>query len=218
MAIKWYQKTEYKIALVGGFFVIIASLISISPNFFKTKIKNNPDSFSVTVLVHGKKGKNDRVLSNQGKVVMDFGTTREEEEINKEGEATFKEIPIKFLGEKALINLIHPQPYFLTDIDSMYTLEKNKAIYLEAELVGMDKIQGRVLDYKTESPIDSVRVSYQNAITLTDKYGWFELNIPVDKQAKFIRVNFYKKGYAMENLDSIIPHTKKEIGFYLKKK
>lgn len=175
------------------------------------------DSFSVTVLVHGKEGRDDRILRKQGEVVLDFGTTREEAPIDDEGEATFKELPLGYVGEKATISIDHPQPYFPTDRNAEYTLEQGKAIYLEVELAGMDKVQGRVLDFQTEEPLDSVRVSYRDVATYTDDFGWYELEIPPDMQTKFVRLNFYKTGYKMQDIDSIAPHTQQEIGILLER-
>lgn len=175
------------------------------------------DAFSVTVLVHGKKGKGDRILRNQGKVVLDIGDTREEESINGEGEATFKGLSSSYRGKQAHLSIDHPQPYFPTDRNQEYLLEKDQAIYLEVELKGLHKIQGRILDFETELPLDSVQVSVQNIATYTDAYGWYELNIPPDRQAKFIKVTLFKKGYGMVHLDSITPHTRQEIDYSLKK-
>ncbi|WP_282773950.1 hypothetical protein [Phaeodactylibacter xiamenensis] len=209
---QWVVGASVIVAILAG--VAEVSGYSLKDLFSKGKV----NSFSVTVLVHGKEGKDDRILRNQGKVALDFGTTREEESINEKGEATFKELPIGYVGKKALISIDHPQPYFPVNRDTAYILEKGKSIYLEAELKGMDKVHGRVLDYETETPLDSVRVSYQDIAAYTDEYGWYELNIPPSKQGKFIRLNFYKDGYKMEDLDSIAPHTQQEYGILLERK
>lgn len=179
--------------------------------------KRQFDSFSLTVLVHGKNGRDDLILRNQGKVVLDIGSARMDASINEMGEATFKELPSKYEGEKSLISIDHPQPYFPVNRDLEYTLSYGMPIYLAVELKGINLVQGRVFDYREESPLDSVRVSYQNIFTFSDKYGWFELEIPPEKQAKFIRVNFFKEGYKMEEIDSIAPHLKQEIGIMLQK-
>lgn len=203
----------------GVIFSLLASIKELTGfNFQGLFNGRNIDSFSVTVLVHGKGGKDDRILRSQGKAFLDIGATRVEASINEKGEATFKELPIGYLGEKALIGIDHPQPYFPVERGREYTLERGRAIYLEVELKGMDKLRGRVLDHQTEGPLDSVRVSYQNIAVYTDKFGWYELNIPPDKQAKFIRLNFYKDGYQMEDVDSIAPHIQQEAGIYLKRR
>lgn len=178
---------------------------------------NSIDSFSLTVLVHGKEGKDDILLKNQGKVVLDIGGDRKEEAINMQGEATFKELPGGFIDKKALISIDHPEPYFPIKRNEEYLLEENKAIYLAIELKDIDKIQGRIIDETTQKPLDSVRVSVKNVATYSDEFGWYELGIPEEIQGKFIRANFFKEGYKMQNLDSIAPYTKQEIDISLQK-
>jgi len=204
------------VAVIIGILAGIAEFSGYSlRDIFKSK---QVDSFSVTVLVHGKKGKDERILKKQGKVTLDIGADRKVEAIDAQGEATFKELPNGYADKMALISISHPQPYFPTHRNREYKLTPNKVIYLEVELTGLNKIKGRVIDKETENPLDSVRVSIENVDTITDKYGWFEMEIPENIQAKFVSVNFFKEGYVMEDLDSIAPHTNQPIGMSLKKK
>ncbi len=175
------------------------------------------EAFSVTVLVHGKKGKDDRILRGQGKVILDIGDTREEERIDEKGQATFKGLSLNYRGKKALVSIAHPQPYFPTHRNTEYILTENKSIYLEVQLEGLNKIHGRILAYESELPLDSVRVSVKNSATYTDIFGWYELEIPSTQQAKFVKVTFYKEGYQLAHFDSIAPHTGQEIGYSLQK-
>lgn len=176
------------------------------------------DTFTVTVFVHGKKGQDERILKNQGQVMLGLRTNEMPGSINEKGEATFKEIPLGFKGQKVPIRIEHPQPYRSTHPDSLYLLEPNAAIYVEVALEGTNRIFGKVMDFDTEQWLDSVRVSIENFDTYTDPFGWFELNIPEDKRRKFQRVSFYKKGYGIEELDSIPVHIQQEIQLSLKKK
>ncbi len=177
----------------------------------------SPESFTVTVFVHGKKGKDDRILKNQGQVMLGLRTNEMPCSINEKGEATFKEIPMGFKGQKVPIRIEHPQPYRATHPDSLYLLEPNAAIFVEVALEGTNVIKGKVMDFNTEQWLDSVRVSVENVATYTDKFGWFELEIPENKQRKFQRVSFFKKGYEIDELDSIPVHTQQEINISLRK-
>lgn len=179
--------------------------------------KRKVDSFTLTVLVHGKEGKDDLILKDQGKVIMDIGISRPEASINDKGEATFKELPSGYIGKRALISIKHPQPYFPVDRNREYELKEDKSIYLEVELKGINKVQGRVIDFENEQPLDNVRISYKGIATQSDGYGWYELNIPPEMQAKFIKMNFYKEGYKLESIDSIAPHTQQEVEISLRK-
>jgi len=184
-------------------------------NLFVSNKKSEP--FSVTVLVHGKEGRDQLILKKQGKVILDIGGDRKEEAINEQGQATFIGLPGKYQGDTALISVAHSQPYFPIDRDKKYKLTE-KVIYLPIELTGLNKIKGRVIDADSEDHLDSVRVSVENVATHTDEFGWFELEIPEEKQTKFLRVNFFKKGYKIESLNDIAPHTKQNIEIALQKK
>ncbi len=175
------------------------------------------DTFTVTVFIHGKKGKDDRILKTQGQVMLGLRTNEMPGSINEKGEATFKEIPRNFKDVRVPIRIEHPQPYRSTHPDSLYLLKPNTAIYIEVALEGTNRIFGKVMDFKTEQWLDSVRVSIENLDTYTDQFGWFELNIPEDKQHKFQRVSFYKKGYSITEIDSIPVHVQREIQVSLQK-
>jgi hypothetical protein len=137
--------------------------------------------------------------------------------IDEDGKATFTEISPTFLNSKVRITIEHPQPYQSTQPDSLYELKKNGVVYLETALMGVDKIFGEVLDYKTGQFIDSVRVSILDVETYTNDRGWFELQIPADKQSKFQRVSFYKNGYERIVYDSVPVHTKQAMNLTMKK-
>ncbi len=54
---------------------------------------------------------------------------------------------------------------------------------------------GRVVDYKTEQPIENATVSLQDITSQTDAFGQFRLEIPFAKQAKTQRLQVTKEGY-----------------------
>ena len=209
---RWVTSAGVIIGILAG--VAVFKRVSLTDLFASKK----PTSFSVTVIVHGKEGKDDRILRNQGKVVLDVGGTREEEAIGDQGEVTFKGLSRNYIGQQALISIDHPQPYKPIERDQEFILQEEDRIYLAVELQGMDKVFGRVLDFETEEPLDSVRVSYQNIPTYTDEFGWYELPIPEERRTKFIKLNFQKAGYQMVEEDSIAPHTQQEFSLSLKRK
>jgi len=211
-------KHYWKHAVVVIF--VLAAVAELSGYSIRDFISNDSiDSFSATVIVHGKNGKDDIILKNQGGVYLDLGSDRKEESINEQGEATFKELPIGYLNKEVLISVKHSQPYFPVKRDVKYKIEKNRIIYLEIELKDLGQVQGKVISYETEDPLDSVRVSVQNIATYTDKFGWFELLIPEEKQSKFLKVTFQKEGFIMQSIDNVAPHInkKKPLGVSLEK-
>lgn len=74
-----------------------------------------------------------------------------------------------------------------------------------------NRVFGRVMDVYTEAWLSGVKVSIDKTSTMTDAKGNFVLNVPDDPKKKYYRVNFYKKGYMKDYLDSIPVKSKKEI-------
>jgi hypothetical protein len=179
--------------------------------------KCDDENFILTVFVHGRNGNADKILGGQGKVCLYLNSKPEKVNIDEDGKAVFTEISPRFLNKPARITIEHTQPYQSTHPDSLYTLTQDGVIYLECELQGEDKVFGEVLDFKTGQLLDSVRVSIQDVETYTNKNGWFELKIPIEKQEKFQRVAFDKKGYSREVYDSVPVHTKQPFSVVMKK-
>ena len=75
------------------------------------------------------------------------------------------------------------------------------------------RLFGKVIYWYTETPLAGVKVSVGKVSTLTDAKGRFELNVPVptDKKQKYYKINFYKKGYQPDHLDSISVNSTQEI-------
>jgi len=73
------------------------------------------------------------------------------------------------------------------------------------------RIFGDVMDVYTEAKLAGVKVSVDKLSTLTDAKGHFELNVPIEKNRKFYKVSFSKKGYQDDYLDSIAVNSKDKI-------
>ncbi|MEP7144912.1 MAG: hypothetical protein ABI707_18650 [Ferruginibacter sp.] len=174
------------------------------------------ETFSYTVFIHGKQGREDIILRNQGAVLLHLNSKPERVNIDGDGKAIFTELSPTFLNQKVRITIYHPQPYQSINPDSLYVLEKNGVTYVSVELKGTDKIQGEVTDFVTGEYIDSVRISILDIETYTNGKGWFSLTIPPGEQAKFQRVVFDKKGYQREVYDSVPVHTKQLFSVSLK--
>lgn len=205
---KWGGRIVVLIGLLAG----VAEMTGYSLR--DLLISSSIESFSVSVLVHGKEGRDDKILTN-GKVILDIGGNRIEEELNSQGEAIFPALRKEYIGKSAFISIDHPQPYKPTKRNKEYVLKQGQSIYLEVELTGIDKIWGKVVDYETEQMLDSVRVSVRRAFAYTDSFGHFELAIPDSLQGKTIEVQFFKKGYQVD-FQSVSPHVKPNIGVLLK--
>lgn len=200
----------------GGALAVFVLIYFFDPASTVAENKCANETFTFTVFVHGQKGEEDKILRNQGEVCVYLNSMPDKVKIDEDGRATFTEISPTFLNTKVRISVQHPQPYQSTNPDSLYELKKNGVVFLQVGLFGMDKIFGEVLDYKTGRFLDSVRVSILDVETFTNSNGWFELHIPADKQSKFQRVSFDKKGYEREVYDSVPVHTKQPFSIAMK--
>ena len=213
------------IGMIGVILAIPAAIVQISGYSLKDIFNDEeePSSFFVKVIVHGKKGKNDRVLRNQGTVILDFGMIREEA-INVKGEATFKGLPMGFIGKEAFISIDHPKRYVPTDKDTVYLLEKGKSIYLEVEKdieKGSDIFSGNLTGTVQDSAgkkLFNVRIQCSNCMgqepVFSNRNGYFELPIRVKKEnhsIQDVKIHFQYNGLNLiENvnidyLDSYTP-------------
>ena len=200
----------------GGALAVFVIIYFFDPASTTAENKCENETFAFTVFVHGQKGKEDKILRGQGEVCVYLNSLPDKVKIDEDGKATFTEISPTFLNSKVRITIDHPQPYQSTHSDSLYELKKNGVAFLEVGLYGMDKIFGEVLDYKTGQFLDSVRVSILDVETYTNSKGWFELNIPSEKQSKFQRVSFDKKGYQREVFDSVPVHTRQPFSIAMR--
>jgi hypothetical protein len=214
-----FINVKYKGAVqAGGALGIFIVVYLIEPESGRadTRCANNP--FTLTVFVHGSGGIQDQILKSQGSVALHLHSKLEEAPIDEHGSATFKEIAPEFVGQKVAITIDHPQPYQSVNPDSLYKLQRDGVIYVEAALNDIDKIFGRISDATSNDPVDSARVVIKDVFTFSNNDGWFELKIPKEWQAKFQRVLFSKRGYITQDIDSIPVHVKQEIQIALKRK
>jgi hypothetical protein len=175
------------------------------------------DFSTVTVVVHGAEGIHQKVLRDQGAVVIEFAQKTEKARINENGEAVFIKIPTPWLQDPVKIYLEHPQPYQALRPDSLYRIPADGKVYVAARLQNADRLFGAITDARSHAFLDSVRVSVRNIAAYTDKNGWFELQIPTDIQHKFQRVTLSKPGYETAVFDSVPFHTQQEFSYSLTK-
>lgn len=210
---------------IGSFGLIISILAGIA-EFSGYSLKDwfsseSMDSNSVTVLVHGKKGKDDLVLPNRGIVKLAYGDAIISKQINNEGLITFNQISDVFFelqnGVEIWFEDPEGEPYRAVYNDSLYRLKRGQYINLEVELLGMEKIFGIVKSFTTGAPIDNAIIRVKGEETRTNQYGEFNLAIPEEKQQKFITVRVYKEGFSSWEVNNIPTTTNQEMSILLKK-
>ena len=152
--------------------------------------------FSVTVYVHGNKGKDDLILQNRGAVELTLGDRKARAEITQRGEAVFKQIPAVFKNKhvKIAITDTRGERYKMQNADSIL-LRSNQMYEIPIMLEGLNNLSGVVYDFISGNYLPGVVVRIQEASDTTDETGRFSIDIPPAMQQRFQDVSFYKKGY-----------------------
>ena len=105
------------------------------------------ETFSITVLVHGERGRNHLMIRNQGSVILDVGDIREEAPIDYKGVAVFKGIPSLYKNKKAYLCVDHPQVYRPIDTEGKYPLTEGQSIYLGITLDTYNDTNDYIVDF-----------------------------------------------------------------------
>jgi hypothetical protein len=186
------------VGLGGG--VALPFILFFTNPVGKFKPDNCSSKQSVTVFVHGKKGKQDMILRQQGYVVMDIGAERKKATINENGEAYFQNLQV---GDNVRLNIDFSEPYKSIYPDSVYNIDEEGRIYLPVALEGIEKVKGIVL--YDDKPLEGVTVRIDMSESLsatTDVAGNFVIPIPDSLQNKKYTVWFIKTGFKAISKDA----------------
>ena len=171
---------------------------------------------SVTVFVHGKKGKQDLILRQQGYVIMNIKDEMKKVSINENGQAFFQNLGV---GEGVHLNIDFSEPYKSLYPDSTYIIQPNGDIYLAVALEGLNKVHGKVLF--DDSPLAGVTVNLptkdSNFLVTTSVTGDFSIDIPEKMQTKTYKVWFIKDGYKAKSYNAY-PETGQPMMVVMEKK
>lgn len=177
-------------------------------------------SNSVTILVHGPKGKDEKVLPNRGIVKLIYGDAIVSKQINNNCEAIFTQIDEAFFRSNAYVEILFEdpegEPYLVVNSDSLYELSQGRYLALEVKLFGLEKVRGIVKDFNTGYPIEGVRVSLQGESAYSNEFGEYLLKIPLEKQQKLQTIRAFKVGYEPFEIANIPIQTQQELPVLLK--
>ncbi len=197
------------------FAISIFSIVMYSMN------NSNETPGDITVVVHGKKSKNQKILPNRGVVTLVYRDVLINETINTKGEAIFKQIPADFFENEAKVEIRFEdpkgEPYAAVYPDSVYTIQRNKYIPLVVELKGLDSLEGIVKDFETGNPIENVAIRVRGANATTNEFGEFTLTIPEEYQEPYKNVRALKEGYQPYSENEVPLDTNEELIIKLEK-
>ena len=198
------------IALTGGVAVPFILFFTNPIDAFKPGNCNSP--ISVTVFVHGSKGRQDMVLRQQGHVVMDVkGGERKRADINENGAAYFQNL---HAGDQVNLDVDFSEPFRSIYPDSLYVITSDNRIYLPVALQGIDKVEGIVL--YNDSPLPGVIVKIGGLLDTTNDTGDFSIDIPKQLQRKEYQVWFIKEGFKAKSAPAY-PQTGKALEILMEK-
>jgi hypothetical protein len=157
-------------------------------------------NFSVTVFVHGPRGRQDLVLRGAGFVVLDLGGQRRQERIGDLGQAVFPEIAGSFRG-KEVVAAIEAPDYDRAD-DRPVRLD-GSSVYLEVRHKP-ERITGTVVDPDGHL-LSGASVTLAGLETKTDRYGRFALQLPQDRPRDPLILRISANGYQVSTQE-VLPN------------
>lgn len=201
---------NFTFSIVGGIAVPII-LILIDP-IGRFKVNQQERLVSTTVFVHGKKGKFDMVLRQQGHVIMEVNGTRQKQPISENGDAHFGNLQV---GDNVRLEIDFSEPYHPINKDSVYRIDETGKIYLQVALEGLGQIEGMVL--YNEMPIAGVIVSTGEFSDTTNDQGYYKIIIPEAQQLQKYDLVFIKNGFKVKKASSL-PQTGQSLDMIMEKK
>lgn len=116
----------------------------------------------------------------------------ESSEVDANGDAHYRSIAGDFKNRKVAARLA--ARYWKLAQDSITLNGKSQALFILPD-GSLSKVEGKVMDIRTGSPLSGATVEILNISTLTDANGNFILEIPLQKQTAEYVVDILLKGY-----------------------
>lgn len=192
--------------------VLLVLLFYLTPFRSFKQGSDGPLTTSVTVFVHGKGGRQDMVLRQQGHVVLDRqGGERKRADINENGAAFFQNLQV---GEQVQVEVDFSEPYKSLYPDSAFVISADGRIYLPVALQGIGNVHGRVL--YNDGALPGVVVETDDLKDTTDETGGYNLTIPEARQTKKYTVWFTKAGFKSKS-ETAYPQTGQALEVIMEK-
>lgn len=169
------------VVAIGLLLAIPASIAGLSGYSLKDLFskKNQSETFSLTIFVHGPLSPQHNVSSGTGSITVDFSGDRRSLEISPNGQVIFSEVPKKF--ENTRLELFVEVPdYEMVKPDSIYPISE-QPIYIAMKYQdNLRVVQGKVISRETLKFIEGAIVDINGNTTGTDSLGNFFFILPED--------------------------------------
>jgi len=191
--ILWLKK-NLTATLIGILLSIIGIILSILFWWFPADSDTSNEPFTATIQVYGWESKQHNPLDGKGSVVLTLGSKSEKAVINQQGEAIFKDILPEYDGKIVPIHIADTddEPYYFAD--SVIQIHKDKKSKIQVRLCGLEKFEGMVID-ENGNGIADARIFVAGVKHKTDERGYFQINIPIEKQQRTQEIEIFKDGY-----------------------
>ena len=151
------------------------------------------DNNSITLIVHGIEGREQKILENEGEIALITGNLKMTSQIDENGKVTFNDIPSELLGEKFIVNIEGTENEYKILGEKEFSFKKKKTIYLPVSTEFT--LKGIIVDSNSSMPLENVTVQINDTKALSNNAGVFSLNIPIEKEGSAYRIYVTKEGY-----------------------
>ena len=205
------KKGKWKYVFIFSILIgVLAGIAEFSGYQIKDLLEvGSKDPLQLTIYVHGPNGRQDVILEDRGKIILDLGNERRVETIGENGRVNFRGIPRSLINQEVMVSIDAPG-FYVVNSDSLYLLS-DTPIYIRVKSDSqkvvnqinqdfpdkrkLDIIQGFVRTRDGEM-LSNANVLVENGIsTLTDEFGFFQIDITNMKQKQKYLITVSKPGY-----------------------
>jgi len=172
---------------------MLTACLLLAVAFVVYKLIEQP--FTTTIKVYGWEGEQHNPLEGKGALLLNLGDKTEKAEINRQGEVVFKGILPQFDGKQVSVQITDTEgePYYLTD--TIITIQKNNITKVQVLLHGLEKLQGMIIDNISGEGVPDVLITIAEINATTNPQGFFNIDIPLEKQKHEQKIVISKAGY-----------------------
>jgi hypothetical protein len=143
----------------------------------------------------------------QGEISLSYGDKMEKLEIHDE--VVFKQIPSKYKHHKSKL-MFSSEGFITVDTVIITATFVELAIRRDGTL---GRIKGVLIDHESLEPVADAKVKIKDMFTTSNTTGLFQIEIPIEDQAKVQRLEIWNNGY--EKFDDTIYITNSEQRIHL---
>ncbi|KGN70159.1 hypothetical protein [Porphyromonas sp. COT-239 OH1446] len=153
-------------------------------------------SFDLCIQIHGWLGRDHHLIQGEASLRVELGEEIRVLDIDRHGRVFLSHLPASLAGKSISVHISQPEgmPYYSLQ-ESMLLDPKRYIHYLEASIVGLDRLDGLVRNALTGDEIVGAEVYMAGERIHTDRHGRFTLFISKQRQALKQQISVSKTGF-----------------------